>query len=188
MASSADTADSVVGVPEIFTYWLQAGRIDVGFLGGAQLDRFANINSTVIGDYDRPATRLPGAGGAPEIAGSAGEVMVIMRQTRRAFVPRVDFRTSIGFGDGPGHRQRLGLPGAGPRLIVTDLGLLQPDPTDCELILTDVHPDVTVDQCREATGWELRTAHEVGITAPPSSDELAALRSLQQQPLVTVAS
>ena len=132
-----DTADSVVGVPEIFTYWLQAGRIDVGFLGGAQLDRFANINSTVIGDYDRPATRLPGAGGAPEIAGSAGEVMVIMRQTRRAFVPgrlphvdRVRRRA--------GHRQRLGLPGAGPQLIVTDLGLLQPDPTDCELILTDV--------------------------------------------------
>ena len=174
-----DTADSVVGVPEIFAYWLQAGRIDIGFLGGAQLDRFANINSTVIGDYDHPRTRLPGAGGAPEIAASAGEVMVIMRQTPRAFVERVDFRTSLGFGDGAGHRERLGLRGAGPQLVVTDLGLLQPDPSTCELVMTHTHPGVTVEQCREATGWPLHAAAGVGVTDPVSTDELAALRTLQ---------
>jgi glutaconate CoA-transferase subunit B len=127
-----DTADAMVSVPEIFAYWLQAGRIDVGFLGGAQLDRFANINSTVIGRYDQPSTRLPGAGGAPEIAASAGSVMVIMRQSRRAFVERCDFRSSIGFGDGAGDRERLGLRGAGPRWIITDLGVLEPDPVTCE--------------------------------------------------------
>jgi glutaconate CoA-transferase, subunit B len=174
-----DTADSVVSVPEIFAYWLQAGRIDIGFLGGAQLDRFANINSTVIGDYERPATRLPGAGGAPEIAASAGEVIVIMRQTRRGFVERVDFRTSLGFGDGPGHRKRLGMRGRGPSLVVTDLGLLEPDPTTNELVLTHVHPGVSVERCREATGWKLGVADDVTETAAPSDHELAVLERLQ---------
>jgi glutaconate CoA-transferase subunit B len=182
-----DTADSVVGVPEIFAYWLQSGRIDVGFLGGAQLDRLANINSTVIGDYEHPRTRLPGAGGAPEIAASAGEVMVIMRQTARAFVERVDFRTSLGFGDGPGHRERLGLRGAGPQLVVTDLGLLQPEADTCELVMTHVHPGVTIEQCREATGWPLRAAPELGVTDPVSAAELAALRELQRGPVASVA-
>jgi glutaconate CoA-transferase subunit B len=182
-----DTADSVVGVPEIFAYWLQAGRIDVGFLGGAQLDRLANINSTVIGDYEHPRTRLPGAGGAPEIAASAGEVMVIMRQTARAFVERVDFRTSLGFGDGPGHRERLGLRGAGPQLVVTDLGLLQPDPDTRELEMTHVHPGVTIEQCREATGWPLRAAPQLAVTEPVSAGELAALRELQRGPVASVA-
>jgi glutaconate CoA-transferase subunit B len=177
-----ETADSVVSVPEIFAYWLQAGRIDVGFLGGAQLDRHANINSTVIGEYERPATRLPGAGGAPEIAASAGEVMVIMRQTRRGFVDRVDFRTSLGFGDGPGDRERLGLRGAGPQLVVTDLGLLGPDPTTCELVLTHVHPGVTFEQCQAATGWPLRAAPDLAVTAPVSPDELSPLRQLQRAP------
>jgi glutaconate CoA-transferase subunit B len=174
-----DTADAVVSVPEIFAYWLQAGRISVGFLGGAQLDRFANINSTVIGDYEQPHTRLPGAGGAPEIAASAGEVMVIMRQTRRAFVERVDFRTSMGFGDGPGDRERLGMRGGGPSLVVTDLGLLAPDPMSRELTLTHVHPGVGVDDCRAATGWPLAVAAELGETEPPSRHELAVLRELQ---------
>ena len=149
---SCDTADAVVSVPEIFAYWLQAGRIDVGFLGGAQLDRFANINSTVIGSYDSPRTRLPGGGGAPEIAASAGQVMVIMRQSARAFVDRCDFRSSMGFGDGPGHRQRLGLRGGGPRLVITDLGLLEPDVDTCELVMTAMHPGVTRDACTAATG------------------------------------
>ncbi|MBA3252164.1 MAG: CoA-transferase subunit beta, partial [Geodermatophilaceae bacterium] len=129
----ADTADSVISVPEVFNYWLQPGRIDVGFLGGAQLDRHANINSTVIGEYATPKVRLPGAGGAPEIAASCGEVIVMLRQSRRAFVERVDFVSSMGFGDGPGHRQRLGLRGRGPQTVVTDLGVYRPDPTSCAL-------------------------------------------------------
>jgi glutaconate CoA-transferase subunit B len=173
------TADAVVSVPEIFAYWLQAGRIDVGFLGGAQLDRFANINSTVIGPYDSPKVRLPGAGGAPEIAASAGAVMVIMRQSDRAFVERCDFRSSIGFGDGPGHRERLGLRGAGPQRVITDLGVLAPDPATCELVQVAVHPGVSVEQCRAATGWDLRVAGEVVTTAPPTVEELTELRRLQ---------
>ncbi len=175
----AETADAVVSVPEMFAYWLQAGRIDVGFLGGAQLDKYANINSTVIGSYDAPRTRLPGAGGAPEIAASAGQVMVIMRQTARAFVTRCDFRSSMGFGDGPGDRERLGLRGGGPTLVITDLGVLQPDPKSCELVMTSMHPGVTRDQCTAATGWPLRFADDLGQTALPTNHEIDALRELQ---------
>jgi glutaconate CoA-transferase subunit B len=174
----AETADAVVSVPEIFAYWLQGGRISVGFLGAAQIDRFGNINSTVVGSYGRPAVRLPGAGGAPEIAASAGEVIVIVRQTPRIFVPRCDFRTSVGFGDGPGAREKLGLRGAGPTVVITDLGVLRPEPPTCELVLTELHPEVTVDDARAATGWELRVADRVGTTAPPTDDELTALRAL----------
>jgi glutaconate CoA-transferase subunit B len=174
-----DTADAVVSVPEIFAYWLQAGRVDVGFLGGAQLDRFGNINSTVIGPYDAPRTRLPGAGGAPEIAASAGQVMVIMRQSRRAFVEKCDFRSSMGYGDGPGDRQRLGLRGAGPTTVITDLGILQPDTTTRELVMAALHPGVTRQQCVEATGWPLRFAVAAETTAPPTENELNALRALQ---------
>jgi len=174
-----DTADAVVGVPEIFAYWLQAGRIDVGFLGGAQLDRFANINSTVIGPYAAPTTRLPGGGGAPEIAASAGQVMVIMRQTSRAFVERCDFRSSIGFGDGPGHRERLGLRGRGPTLVITDLGVLQPEADSCELVMTAMHPGVTRAQCSQSTGWALRFATCLSETAAPNDAEMTQLRKLQ---------
>src|SRR5689334_13652408 len=150
----AITADAVISVPEIFNYWLQPGRIDVGFLGAAQIDRYANINTTVIGgDYDHPKVRLPGAGGAPEIAASCGEVIVIVRQSPRAFVEKVDFITSVGHGDGPGSREKLGLLGRGPTKVITDLGILEPDPDTCELVLTHVHPGVAVDQAREATGW-----------------------------------
>ncbi|MGD9998869.1 MAG: CoA-transferase subunit beta [Ilumatobacteraceae bacterium] len=173
------TADAVVSVPEIFAYWLQAGRIDVGFLGGAQVDRFANINSTVIGGYDTPRTRLPGAGGAPEIAASAGKVMVIMRQSARAFVDRCDFRSSMGFGDGPGHRERLGLRGGGPRLVVTDLGLLEPDPESCELVMTALHPGITREQCSAATGWPLRFAADLRETPRPTLGEIDTLREIQ---------
>jgi glutaconate CoA-transferase subunit B len=175
----AETADAVVSVPEIFAYWLQAGRVDVGFLGGAQLDKFGNINSTVIGDYDDPRTRLPGAGGAPEIAASAGAVMVIMRQSKRAFVERCDFRSSIGFGVGPGDRERLGLRGGGVRWVITDLGVLEPDPESCELTVTALHPGVTREQIVEATGWALRFAGDVATTIDPTDDELSALRALQ---------
>ncbi len=174
----ADTADAVVSVPEIFTYWLQAGRIDLGFLGGAQIDRFANLNSTVIGDYDTPQVRLPGAGGAPEIAGSCRRVIILMRQSRRSFVARLAFRTSVGFGDGPGHRQQLGLTGAGPTMVITDLGVLEPDPLTCELTLTALHPGVTVEQVRDATGWDLAVADTLAVSDPPSPTELQVLREL----------
>lgn len=177
----ADTADAVVTVPEIFNYWLQPGRIEVGFLGAAQIDRFANINTTVIGaDYDRPKVRLPGAGGAPEIASSCQRVIVVVRQSRRTFVERVDFVTSVGFGDGPGSRERLGLPGRGPTLVITDLGLLEPDPDTCELHLTALHPGVQVEQARDATGWDLAVAGDVATLDPPTEAELSVLRELEQ--------
>lgn len=177
----AQTADTVVSVPEVFNYWLQAGRIDVGFLGAAQLDRYANLNTTVIGpDYRRPAVRLPGAGGAPEIAASCREVFVMVRQSRRTFIEQVDFITSVGYGDGAGARQRLGLRGRGPVRVVTDLGELAPDPDSCELTLTHVHPGVSVADVRGATGWELAVADPVSETAPPTEQELALLRELKK--------
>jgi glutaconate CoA-transferase subunit B len=174
----AETADTVVSVPEMFNYWLQPGRIDVGFLGAAQIDRYANINTTVIGDYQDPKVRLPGAGGAPEIAASCGEVIVIVRQSKRAFVDRVDFVTSVGYGSGPGDRARLGLRGRGPVLVITDLGVLEPDPATCELTLTRLHPGVTVQQARDGTGWPLRVAESLAVTEEPTAAELAALRAL----------
>jgi glutaconate CoA-transferase subunit B len=174
----ADTADSVVSVPEIFNYWLQAGRIDVGFLGAAQIDRLANLNTTVIGDYDDPEVRLPGAGGAPEISASCRRVIVMMRHSRRSFVDRLDFRTSVGFGDGPSDRGRLGLTGAGPGVVITDLGLLHPDPHTCELTLTHLHPGVALDQVVEATGWSLAVSDELRTTEPPTPFELDHLRRL----------
>lgn len=178
----AETADAVVSVPEIFAYWLQPGRIDVGFLGAAQVDRFANLGSTVVGpDYDHPKVRLPGAGGAPEIAAACGEVIVIVRQSPRTFVERVDFRTSVGFGDGPGDRERIGLPGAGPQHVITDLGVLRPDPVTCELVLTTLHPGVDVDQARRATGWPLRVADDLEVSAAPTEQELAAVRELTER-------
>jgi glutaconate CoA-transferase subunit B len=176
----ASTATAVVSVPEVFNYWLQPGRIDVGFLGAAQIDRYANINTTVIGDYRDPGVRLPGAGGAPEIAASCGEVIVIVRQSPRAFVERVDFVTSVGFGSGPGSRAALGLRGRGPTRVITDLGVLEPDPESCELTLTQVHPGVEVEQAREATGWELAVADELRRTDEPTEAELEALRALQR--------
>jgi glutaconate CoA-transferase subunit B len=175
----AETADAVVSVPEIFNYWLQPGRIDVGFLGAAQLDRHGNINTTVIGDsYAQPAVRLPGAGGAPEIAAACKEVVVVLRQTRRTFPERLDFITSVGFGAGAGSRQQLGLSGGGPRLVITDLGVLRPDPDSLELVLTATYPGVSVDQVRDSTGWELAVSAELSELAPPSASELAALRLL----------
>ncbi|AKH85652.1 3-oxoadipate:succinyl-CoA transferase [Streptomyces sp. CNQ-509] len=176
----ADTADAVVSVPEMFNYWLQAGRIDVGFLGAAQLDRYANINTTVVDrGPDRPQGRLPGAGGAPEIAASCGEVLIVLRHSPRSFVERLDFVTSVGHGSGPGDRRRLGLRGKGPTAVITDLGVLRPDPATAELVLTELHPGVTAEQVRAATGWELKTADAVGTTVPPTAQELSALRALK---------
>ena len=158
----AETADAVVTVPEMFSYWLQGGRIDVGFLGAAQIDRHGHLNSTVIGDYDHPSVRLPGGGGAPEIALGVREVFVMLRQSPRAFVDELDFTTSLG--------DRV-------RVVVTDLGVLEP--RDGELTLTQVHPGVKPEQAREATGWDLRLADDIRETEPPSGEELHALRSLR---------
>jgi glutaconate CoA-transferase subunit B len=174
----AQTADFVVSVPEMFNYWIGAGRIDVAFLGAAQIDRYANLNSTVIGDYDRPVTRLPGAGGAPEIAASCGEVIVIVPHTRRTFVEKLDFVTTVGHGTGAGSRARLGFRGAGPTAVITDLGVLAPDPGDCELMLTAVHPGVDVDAARAETQWELRVSDDLERTDLPTEEELTSLRAL----------
>jgi len=178
-AELAETADTVVSVPEIFNYWLQAGRIDVGFLSAAQLDRYANLNSTVIGPYDHPRVRLPGAGGAPEIAASCREVIIVIRQSLRTFVDKLDFVTSVGFLGGPGDRQRCGLTGGGPSLVITDLGLLRPHPESLVLELTHLHPGVTTDQARAATGWDLAISSELSSTQPPTPQELEVLRRLR---------
>jgi glutaconate CoA-transferase, subunit B len=175
----AETADTVVSVPEIFNYWLQPGRIDVGFLGAAQIDRYGNINTTVIGDdYAKPRVRLPGAGGAPEIAAACREVIVVVRQTRRTFVKRADFITSVGFGDGTGTRRRLGLTGAGPQKVITDLGVLEPDPQTEELVMTGIYPGTSVLDVRDRTGWDIRLADDLAELPPPSDAELTALRGL----------
>ena len=175
----ADSADTVVSVPEVFNYWLQPGRIDIGFLSAAQIDRHANINTTVIGaDYRHPRVRLPGAGGAPEIAASCREVVVVVRQTPRTFVDRVDFVTSVGFGHGPDDRRRLGLTGAGPRVVITDLGVLMPHPQTRELTLVSVHPGVTLEDARRATGWTLAASDDLNTTEPPTEHELVVLRRL----------
>src|SRR3954463_2262940 len=157
----ASTADAVVPVPEIFAYWLQGGRIDVGFLGAAQIDRLGNLNSTVIGDYDHPKVRLPGGGGAPEIAAMAKKVIVMLRQSRRSFVGRLDFRSSVGYGDAPGDRKRLGMTGPGPTVVITDLGVLRPDPESRELTLTQIHPGASIEGAREQTGWPLRVSGDL---------------------------
>ena len=174
----AETSDAVVSLVEIFSYWLQGGRIDLGFLGAAQVDRFANINSTVIGPYDKPTVRLPGAGGAPEIAASCGQVLITLRQSTRAFVTKLDFVTSVGYLEGGDSRARLRLPGSGPSAVITDLGVLTPDPVTKELVLTSIHPGVTREQAVAATGWPLKVAPQLAVTASPSERELAVLRDL----------
>lgn len=174
----AETAETIVGLPEIFNYLLQPGRIDVGFLGAAQIDKYANLNSTVIGDYDKPTVRLPGAGGAPEIAGACKEVIIMLRQSTKSFVEEIPFVTSVGYGTGPTDREKLGLVGAGPTAVITDLGLLEPDPLSRELVLTHVHPNVDVDRVRAATGWDLRVSPDLRETDAPTDRELQAVRSM----------
>ncbi len=177
----SETADAVVSIPEIFAYWLQGGRIDLGFLGAAQIDKFANINSTVIGPYDKPKVRLPGAGGAQEIAANCGEVLITLRQNNRAFVEKLAFRTSGGHFEGGDSRAKLNLPGKGPTAVITDLGILTPDPESKELTLTSIHPGVTIDQVVEATGWKLKVVADVATTEPPTEEELAVLRDLNER-------
>jgi glutaconate CoA-transferase, subunit B len=174
----AETADVVVSVPEMFNYWIGPGRVEVAFLGAAQVDRFGNLNSTVIGEYAHPKTRLPGAGGAPEIAACCQEVVIIAPHSPRTFVEHLDFRTTVGYGDGPGDRRRLGFRGRGPTAVVTDLGVLEPDEDSAELTLTALHPGVDVQQVQKATGWELKVTPEPATTPPPTDEELSALREL----------
>jgi glutaconate CoA-transferase, subunit B len=177
----ASTASAVVPLPEVFAYWLQGGRIDVGFLGAAQIDRFGNLNSTVIGDYARPKTRLPGAGGAPEIAANAKQVFVVLKQSARSFVPRLDFQTSGGFLTGHGARARSGAPGAGPRVVITDVGVLKPEAGSDELQLVARYEHTTVEQAVKATGWALNVAGRVDVVPPPTDDELRVLRDLHER-------
>ena len=174
----AETADCVVSVPEIFAYWLQAGRVDVGFLGAAQLDRFGNINTTVIGDYEHPKVRLPGAGGAPEIAASARTMLLMLRQTPLSFVESLDFLTSVGNFEGGKSRDRLGLRGSGPGAVITDMGVLRPDKSTGELMLTAIHPGRTVPEVVAATGWPLQVSSDLQETVPPTIEELTKLRAL----------
>lgn len=176
----AETSDTVVSTPEIFAYWLQGGRVDVGFLGAAQVDKFANLNSTVIGDYQTPKVRLPGAGGAPEIAALAKDTLIIINHDPRKLVERVDFITSPGYLDGGDARKKAGLKG-GPSAVITDLGVLVPEVDSKELIVSQVHAGVTRDQIQEATGWELRFADQVTETEPPTELELTALHKLLER-------
>lgn len=175
----AETALTTVAVPEMFRYWLQGGKIDVGFLGTAQIDRYCNLNTTLIGDYREPKVRLPGGGGAPEIATNAGEVFITLKHSKRAFVDRVDFVTTLGFGrDGKG---RDGVPniGKGPTRVITDLCVMKPDPETKELVVVSLHPGVTREDVVEATGWEIRFAEQLEVTPEPSAKELEVLRELK---------
>ena len=172
----AESADTVVPTHEIFRYWLQGGHIDVGFLGAAQIDRFGNINTTVIGDYEQPKVRLPGAGGAPEIADQAAEVYVVMRQGPRSFVAEIDFLTTGGYLDGGEAREKLGISGKGPTKVITDLCILEPEQGSRELVVTSIHPGVTRVQLSAANGWDIRFAKDVIDTKPPTDEELSTLR------------
>jgi glutaconate CoA-transferase subunit B len=173
-----ETALTTVSVPEMFRYWLQGGRITVGFLGGAQIDRFANLNTTVVGPYDKPKVRLPGGGGAPEIATACGEIFIIMAQGKRSFVDRLDFITSLGHGEGGDHRTRLGVTTKGPTRLMTDLCIFEPEPETKEMIVTSIHPGVTRAQIQENTSWPVRFAAAVTETPPPTAQELEVLREL----------
>ncbi len=174
-----DTALTTVGVPEMFRYWLQGGRITVGFLGGAQIDRFANLNTTVMGDYAHPKVRLPGGGGAPEIATHCGEIFIIMAHSRRAFVEKLDFITSLGHGEGGDHRQRLGVCTQGPTRLITDLCIFEPDAITREMTVVSIHPGIKREQIQENTGWPVRYAADLKETISPTDSELSVLRDLQ---------
>ncbi len=174
----AETAGVNVSVPEMFRYWLQGGRITVGFLGAAQIDRYGNINSSVIGDYDNPKVRLPGGGCAPEIATSSGEVYVLLRQSTRTFVETVDFITSLGHYKGGDSRDRFNVPGKGPTVIITDLGVLRLDPESREFKMASLHSGVSREQAVESTGWALAFADDLSTTPPPTGEELQVLRDL----------
>jgi glutaconate CoA-transferase subunit B len=174
-----ETAVTTVSVPEMFRYWLQGGRVTIGFLGAAQLDRFGNINTTVIGDYHQPKTRLPGGGGAPEIASSCGQIFITMKQSKRGLVEKIDFFTSFGHGTGGDDRQKLGLTTSGPTLLITDLAIWKPDPQSKEFTVTSLHPGVTREQVQETCGWPVSFAERLDQTPPPTALELGTLRDLK---------
>lgn len=175
----AASADELVSVVEMFNYWIGGGRIDVGFLAAAQIDRFGNINTTVIGTYDHPSVRLPGAGGAPEISAAAREVIVLVRHSRRTFVEQLDFTTSVGAGTHEVSRSALRFPGRGPTVVITDLGMLRPNAEDGELELVALHPGVDVADVIAETGWNLRVLDPLEPTEPPTEIELQTLRTLR---------
>lgn len=176
-----ETALTTVSVPEMFKYWLQGGRITVGFLGGAQVDRYGNLNSTVVGDYARPKVRLPGSGGATEISTSCGRVYIVMRHGARSFVDRLDFVTSLGHGPTGRERRDLGITTEGPTLIVTDLCTMVTDAETKEFEVATLHPGVSRERVTEGTGWPVRFAARLDETPPPMADELAALRDLNDR-------
>jgi glutaconate CoA-transferase subunit B len=176
-----ETALTTVSVPEMFRYWLQGGRITVGFLGGAQIDRFANLNTTVVGDYHHPKVRLPGGGGAPEIASSCAQVFITMNMSPRAFVQTLPFITSFGHGTGPGSREALGLTTQGPTKVFTDLCVWEPDPSSRELTVVSLYPGVSREQVQAQCGWTVRFADSLQRTPAPSSSELQVLRALQER-------
>lgn len=176
-----DTALSTVSVTEMFRYWLQGGRITVGFLGAAQLDRFGNINTTVIGPYGKPKVRLPGGGGAPEIATQCRKVFIVMRQSRRSFAERIDFFTSFGFGGGGNDRERLGIATSGPVLLATDLAIWRPDPVTREFTVNSLHPGVSREQVQETVAWEVKYADEVFETPKPTNEEVRTLRDFRER-------
>lgn len=176
-----DTAITTVSVPEMFRYWLQGGRVTIGFLGAAQLDRFGNINTTVIGDYHHPKTRLPGGGGAPEIATSSQQVYITMKQSLRGMVDKIDFFTSFGHGDGGDARKKLGIDTAGPTLLITDLAIWKPDPETKEFTVVSLHPGVSRDQVQATCGWTVRFADDLEVTPAPTELELKTLRDLRER-------
>ena len=166
---------SVCSMYDIFAFYLQRGNVDVGFMGGAQIDRFGNINATVIGDYARPKVRLPGSGGSMEIAAWANRCYLLTPHQKRRFPEKLDFRTSAGFLGGRQEREAAGLRGGGMLAVVTDLGLMEPDESG-EMVLTALHPGATVEQARANTGWVLKVAPELRETEAPSAEELRILR------------
>lgn len=177
----AATADTLVSVPEMFAYWLQGGRVDVGFLGAAQVDRFGNLNSTVIGAYHQPRVRLPGAGGAPDIAAHARETLIVIEHDQRRLVEKVDFITTAGHLGGGDARREAGLATDGPVAVVTDLAVLKPDAQSRELMVAQLHPGVTRDQVTEATGWPVGFMDDLTMTEPPTEFELSTLRDLERR-------
>jgi glutaconate CoA-transferase subunit B len=173
-----ETALFTVPVPEMFRYWLQGGRITTGFLGGAQIDKFANLNTTVVGPYDKPKVRLPGGGGAPEIATNCGRIFITMSHSRRAFVEKLDFVTSLGHGKGGDDRRKFGVTTDGPTKVITDLCVMEPEAKTKELVVASLHPGVSREQVIEATGWKIKFADKIGETPAPTAKELQVLREL----------